>query len=129
MAFAAIVLGIASNLVLGAIGTAMVGASMGGIQVCHVIIVANFVDRGLERTGHRREGIYYSLMRVLGKFSRIVDSLALVLLSVFFGYVNGENPGPRPEDGFRFLMSVIPLVLTIIAWLISTKLSFDNKEA
>jgi GPH family glycoside/pentoside/hexuronide:cation symporter len=129
MAFAAIVLGIASNLVLGAIGTAIVGASMGGIQVCHVIIVANFVDRGLERTGHRREGIYYSLMRVLGKFSRIVDSLALVLLSVFFGYVNGENPGPRPEDGFRFLMSVIPFVLTVIAWLISIRLSFDNTSS
>jgi GPH family glycoside/pentoside/hexuronide:cation symporter len=128
MASAAILIGMASNLVLGAIGATVVGASMGGIQVCHLIIVANFVDRDLERTGHRREGIYYSLLRVLGKFSRIVDSLALVLLSVLFGYVSGENPGPHPENAFRFLMSAIPLVLTIIAWLISSRLSFGNTQ-
>ena len=102
---------------------------MGGIQVCHLIIVANFVDRDLERTGHRREAIYYSLLRVLGKFSRIVDSLALVLLSMLFGYVNGENPGPQPGNAFRFLMSVVPLILTVIAWLVSSRLSFENPRS
>lgn len=127
MALSVILLGIASNLMLGAIGAAVVGASMGGIQVCHLIIVAYFVDRDLERTGHRREGIYYSVLRVLGKLSRIVDSLALVLLSLLFGYVSGANPGPHPGNAFRFLMSVIPLVLTIIAWLISRKLSFEKE--
>ena len=129
MALSAIILGIASNLVLGAIGAAVVGASMGGIKVCHQIIVANFVDRGLKRTGHRREGIYYSLLRVMGKFSKILESLALVLLSLLFGYLNGQNPGPHPENAFRFLMSVIPLVLTIIAWLISRRLSFENQPS
>ncbi len=129
MALSAIIIGIASNLVIGAIGAAVVGASMGGIKVCHQIIVANFVDRDLERTGHRREGVYYSLLRVMGKFSKIVESTALVLLSLFFGYVNGQNPGPHPANAFRFLMSAIPLVLTIIAWLIARRLSFENKPA
>jgi GPH family glycoside/pentoside/hexuronide:cation symporter len=128
MAFSAIIIGIASNLVLGAIGAALVGASMGGIKVCHQIIVANFVDRDLQRTGHRREGIYYSLLRVMGKFSKILESLALVLLGLLFGYVSGENPGPRPDLAFRFLMGAIPLALTIIAWLIANRLSFDNKS-
>ena len=127
MALSAILLGIASNMVVGAIGAAVVGASMGGIKVCHQIIVANFVDRNLQRTGHRREGIYYSILRVLGKFSKILESLALVLLSLLFGYVSGQNPGPHPESAFRFLMSVIPLLLTIIAWLIARRLSFENK--
>lgn len=127
MALSAIILGIASNLVAGAIGAGVVGASMGGIKVCHQIIVANFVDRGLKRTGHRREGIYYSLLRVMGKFSKILESLALVLLSLLFGYVNGANPGPHPGNAFRFLMSVIPLLLTLIAWLISRRLSFENE--
>ncbi|HLO29713.1 MAG TPA: MFS transporter [Anaerolineales bacterium] len=126
MALSAIILGIASNLVVGTIGAAVVGAGMGGIKVCHQIIVANFVDRDLKHTGHRREGIYYSLLRVMGKFSKILESLALVLLSLIFGYVNGANPGPHPENAFRFLMSVIPLVLTIIAWLIASRLSFED---
>jgi len=127
MALSAMFLGTASNLVVGAIGAAVVGASMGGIKVCHQIIVANFVDQNLQRTGHRREGIYYSVLRVMGKFSKILESLALILLSLLFGYVSGANPGPHPENAFRFLMGVIPLLLTIIAWLIARGLSFENE--
>ena len=100
---------------------------MGGIKVCHQLIVANFVDQDLKRTGRRREGIYYSVLRVMGKFSKILESLALVFLAVLFGYVNGENPGPHPENAFRFLMSAVPLMLTLIAWLIARRLSFENQ--
>jgi GPH family glycoside/pentoside/hexuronide:cation symporter len=129
MSASAIIIGLATNLVLGAIGAAVAGASLGGIKICREMIVANFVDRNLERTGHRREGIYYSLLRVIGKFSKILESLALVLLGLLFGYVSGENPGPHPENAFRFLMSVFPLVFTFIAWLIANRLSFENKQA
>jgi GPH family glycoside/pentoside/hexuronide:cation symporter len=129
MAASAIILGLASNLVLGAIGAAVAGAGLGGGQVCREMIVANFVDRNLKRTGHRREGMYYSLLRVIGKFSKILQSLALVLLGLLFGYVSGDNPGPHPENAFRFLISVFPLVFTSIAWLIARRLSFENKQA
>jgi GPH family glycoside/pentoside/hexuronide:cation symporter len=127
MAAMTIVFGLASNLVVGALGAAVGGAGMGGINVCRELIMANFVDRNLERTGHRREGIYYSLKRVIGKLSKITESLALVLLSLLFGYVSGENPGPQPENAFRFLMSVFPLAFVILAWLIAGRLSFENK--
>jgi glycoside/pentoside/hexuronide:cation symporter, GPH family len=126
MAASAIILGLASNLVLGAIGAAVAGAGLGGIKVCREIIMANFVDRDVKRTGHRREGIYYSLLRVTGKLSKIPEALALVLLGLLFGYVSGENPGPHPENAFRFLMSVFPLVFTCIAWLIASRLSFED---
>ena len=129
MSTSAIIIGLASNVVVGAIGAAFAGASLGGLKVCREIIMANFVDRNLERTGHRREGIYYSLLRVIGKLSKVLESLALVLLGLLFGYVSGENPGPQPENAFRFLMSVFPLIFTIIAWLIASRLSFETKEA
>jgi GPH family glycoside/pentoside/hexuronide:cation symporter len=80
-------------------------------------------------TGQRREGVYYSLLRVIGKLSKILESLALVLLGVLFGYVSGENPGPQPENAFRFLISVFPLVFMVIAWLMSRKFSFETKSA
>lgn len=129
MSASAMIIGLASNLVIGAIGAAVAGASLGGLKVCREIIIANFVDRNLESTGHRREGIYYSLLRVIGKLSKLLESLALVLLGLIFGYVSGENPGPQPENAFRFLMSVFPLVFTIIAWLIASRLSFENKQS
>jgi GPH family glycoside/pentoside/hexuronide:cation symporter len=129
MALSAVILGAATSMAVGAVGAALVGASMGGIKVCHQIIIASFVDRDLKRTGQRREGIYYSVLRVMGKFSKILESLALVLLTVLFGYVNGQNPGPHPENAFRFLMGVIPFLLTIMAWLIARKLSFENESS
>jgi GPH family glycoside/pentoside/hexuronide:cation symporter len=93
------------------------------------MIMANFVDRDLKRTGHRREGIYYSLLRVMGKLSKILEALALLLLGLLFGYISGENPGPQPENAFRFLISVFPLLFTCIAWLIASRLSFENTQA
>jgi GPH family glycoside/pentoside/hexuronide:cation symporter len=128
-AASAIILGLASNLVLGAIGAAVAGAGLGGANVCREMIMANFVDRNLERSGYRREGIYYSLLLVIAKLSKIQGSLALVLLGLLFGYVSGENPGPHPENAFRFLMSVFPLVYASIAWLIVRRLSFENKQS
>jgi GPH family glycoside/pentoside/hexuronide:cation symporter len=129
MAASAVILGFASNLVLGAIGAAVVGAGLGGIKVCRVIIMADFIDGNLKRTGLRREGIYYSLLRVIGKLEKILEALALMLLGLLFGYVSGENPGPQPENAFRFLISVFPLVFTLIAWLIASRLSFENERA
>ncbi len=129
MIASAIILGLASNLITGAIGAAVAGAGLGGVKVCRELIMANFVDINLHRTGHRREGIYYSLMRVMGKLSKLLESLALVLLGVFFGYVSGDNPGPQPGNAFRFLISVFPLVFTCVAWLIASRISFDQKQA
>jgi GPH family glycoside/pentoside/hexuronide:cation symporter len=129
MCASAVLIGLASNLILGAMGAAVAGASLGGLKLCREIIVANFVDRDLERTGYRREGIYYSLLRVIGKASKILDALALVLLSLLFGYISGENPGPQPANAFRFLMSVFPLVFTVIAWLIASRLPLENQQS
>lgn len=128
MALSAFVLGLASNLVIGGIGAAVAGASLGGIKVCREMIMANMVDRNLERTGYRREGVYYSLMRVMGKFSKILESFALVLLGLLFGYVSGENPGPQPGNAFRFLISVFPLIFIFIVWLIANRLPFEEQS-
>ena len=128
MALSAIILGFAPNLVLGAIGAAVAGAGLGGVKVCREMIMANFVDQSLARTGHRQEGVYYSLLRVIGKLSKILESLALVLLGLLFGYISGENPGPQPDNAFRFLISVFPLVFTLIAWLIASRLSFEDQQ-
>lgn len=90
------------------------------------MIVANLVDQSSERTGHRREGLYYSLLRVLGRRHKIPEALALVLLGVLFGYISGENPGPDAENAFRFLISVIPFAFMTFAWLIAHKIPFGE---
>jgi GPH family glycoside/pentoside/hexuronide:cation symporter len=77
MLSSAVALGLASNLLVGLIGAALAGIGLGGIKVCRQMIVANLIDRSLARTGHRREGAYYSLLRVFGKLSKVLEALAL----------------------------------------------------
>lgn len=127
MALSAIVLGLTTNLVLGVIGAAIVGVGLAGIKVCREMIMANLVTQSLERTGHRREGIYYSLLRFFGKLSKILEALALILLAVLFGYVSGEDPGPNPDNAFRFLISILPIIFMVFSLLLSRKLPFEDQ--
>jgi GPH family glycoside/pentoside/hexuronide:cation symporter len=85
------------------------------------------VSKSLARTGYRREGIYYSLLRFFGKLSRILEALALILLAVLFGYISGNEPGPNPDDAFRFLISVLPFVFMVIALLLSRRFPFEDQ--
>jgi GPH family glycoside/pentoside/hexuronide:cation symporter len=127
MALSAIVFGLTTNLVLGVIGAAIVGVGLAGIKVCREMIMANLVTQSLERTGHRREGIYYSLLRFFGKLSKILEALALVLLAVWFGYVSGEDPGPNPDNAFRFLISILPIIFIVFSLLLSRKLPLEGQ--
>jgi GPH family glycoside/pentoside/hexuronide:cation symporter len=129
MLSSALALGLAPNLLVGLIGAALVGVGLGGIKVCREMIVANLVDQSLARTGHRREGAYYSLLRVFGKLSKVLEAGALALLGLLFGYVSGEDPGPEPGTAFRFLIGVLPAVFVTLALLLSRRLPFQGRQA
>jgi len=128
MLLSAVALGLANNLLVGLIGATLAGLGLGGIKICREMIVANLVDQNLARTGHRREGAYYSLLRVFGKLSKVLEAGALALLGVLFGYVSGEEPGPRSAEAFRFLISAVPLVFLTLALLISRWLPFGGQQ-
>lgn len=126
MALSAIILGLTTNLIIGVIGAAVAGVGLAGIKICREMIMANLVNQSLARTGHRREGIYYSLLRFFGKLSKILEALALILLAVLFGYISGEEPGPNPDNAFRFLISVLPFIFIAISWFLSRRLPFED---
>jgi GPH family glycoside/pentoside/hexuronide:cation symporter len=126
MLASAVILGLATDLYVGLIGAAIAGAGLGGIKVCREMVMAELVDHSLARTGHRREGMYYSLLRFFGKLSKLLEALALILLAVLFGYVSGDDPGHQPDNAFRFLISVVPFLFMVLAWLLSLKLPFEG---
>ena len=125
----AVLLGVASGLTLAVVAAAIAGAGLGGVKVCREMILADLVDRSLERTGRRQEGVYYGLNRFIGRLSKLLEALALLLLGLLFGYVSGDDPGPNPDDAFRFLMSVFPIVCLISAWLLAHKLRLDDEPS
>ena len=123
----AVLLGVASDLPLAVFAAAIAGAGLGGNKVCREMILAGLVDKSLARTGRRQEGVYYGLNRFIGRLSKILEALALILLGLLFGYVSGEDPGPNPDDAFRFLMSVFPIVCLLIALLLARRLHLDDE--
>jgi len=127
LALSAIVLGLAPSLIVGAIGAAVAGVGLAGIKICREMIMANLVNKSLARTGYRQEGIYYSVLRFFGKLSKILEALALILLAVLFGYISGDDPGPNPDNAFRFLISVLPFVFMVIALLLSRRFPFEDQ--
>ena len=102
MLSSAIALGLATNLVVGLIGAALAGVGLGGIKVCREMIVANLVDRSLARTGHRQEGAYYSLLRVFGKLSKVLEAGALVcwVCSLATSAARTRGRSPAVPSGF-----------------------------
>jgi GPH family glycoside/pentoside/hexuronide:cation symporter len=127
MIVSAVVLIMASNLVVGVIGGVIAGAGLGGVKVCREMIMAGLVDQSLERTGRRQEGIYYGLNRFFGRLSKLLEAGALLLLAILFGYVSGDDPGPNPDLAFRFLMGVIPFICLLAAWFLARRLAIGDE--
>ena len=129
MLLSAVFLGLATNLTMAIVAAIVAGAGLGGVKVCREMIMARLVDRSLERTGRRQEGVYYGLNRFIGRLSKLLEALALILLGLLFGYVSGEDPGPNPDDAFRFLMSVFPFICMVAALLLARTLRLDEDES
>lgn len=128
MALSAVVIGLAPGLVVAIVGAAVAGAGLSGVKVCREMMLSSLVDRSVERSGRRNEGMYYSLNRLLGRLSRVLEGLALLTLGVLFGYVSGENPGPDPGVAFRFLMSVFPFVFLVLGIWLTYRLPNETLE-
>ena len=118
-AVSAIPLYFSRTLVHGLIAGGLVGIAFGGVQMLGELVLAEVIDRDVERTGQRREGIYYSVNGFVSRISSALHGLVFVLLGVLFGYVSGDNPGPHPDVAFRFLLGVIPFVTLLIAWVVA----------
>jgi GPH family glycoside/pentoside/hexuronide:cation symporter len=95
---------------------AVIGIAWGGIWICNNIIRADLVSQNSARTGRNTEALYYGLLNVIQNMGGIMQSIAMLLASLFFGYVSGEEPGPQPAMAFRFLMGFAPLAVLAISW-------------
>lgn len=57
----------------------------------------------------------------------MISALAFLIVGVIFGYESGDNPGPDPEKTFRYLISVVPLILLTVSIIISYFVKIERK--
>jgi len=119
----------ADTLMAGIIAGVCAGFGLAGFLVTPTVITGRIIDRDTAKTGQRREGIYTAVGGFITRSSALISVLAFLVMGKIFGYVSGENPGPDPEATFRYLISVVPLLLLIVAFVISLFLKDFMKES
>ncbi|MEK8131205.1 MFS transporter [Paenibacillus filicis] len=115
-----------SSLMSGIAAGILVGFGLAGFLVTPPVLSSRIIDRDFERTGQRREGVYTAVGGFITRSSGLISALAFWVVGMTFGYVSGDQPGPDPAGTFRVLISVVPLCLLAIAFLLSLTVMRDG---
>lgn len=115
------------NYILAAVAIAFLGACVSGMFATMDLVGSKILDEDRLKNGKRREGLYNSLISILNKVSGLFTSGAYLLVSVLFGYEDGNNVGSNPGMAARFLLVVAPFVLFAAGYVLSHFLKFDEQ--
>lgn len=128
LAITVLPLGLAYNLLTGVIAGGILGLGYCGVLVSGGVVISEIIDRDFKKTKVRREAVYLSVYGFIIRISGVLQGLAFALIGILFGYVNGNNPGPRPEIAFRFFMSIIPFIALSISFIIGNYFRISIKN-
>ena len=117
-----------SSLVPSMIVGACIGIGIAGVTANIDLINARMIDDDARASGLRREGIYISTINFVIRFSSFARSLILLLVTLLFGFVSGENPGTQAGTASRFMMAVFPAALMLISVLFSALVRFNDRK-
>lgn len=87
------------TLLRAIIAGSLVGTGIAGVTATLDIISAYIIDEDAQKSGQRREGIYQSTISFVIRFSGLGRILVFLLVSIWFGFASGTNPGNNPGSG------------------------------
>jgi GPH family glycoside/pentoside/hexuronide:cation symporter len=105
----------ASSLPSAMVAGAFVGLGYSGVIATVDLVIARLIDVDAARTGLRREAMFISAFGFFNRLGGVLKSLAFLSVVALFGFVSGDEPGERPDEAARFLMTVFPLGLVLVA--------------
>jgi len=106
----------ANSLITAILGSVLIGFGFAGAITTNDLIGAKIMDEDTRKYKLRREGIISNAMGFMNRLNSLFTAAALLLVNKWFGFVSGAQPGPNPGLASRFLMSVFPAVLVLIAF-------------
>jgi len=92
------------------------------------LIGAKIMDEDTQKHNLRREGIISNAMGFMNRLSGLFVSAGFLMVSYFFHFESGDNPGPDPANAARFLLTVFPAVLMLISLGFSFFMDFKPTE-
>lgn len=126
LAFSFIPLFFANSLVTAIIGSVLIGFGFAGAITTNDLIGAKIMDEDTKKYNLRREGIISNAMGFMNRLNSLFTAAALLLVKTLFGFESGANPGPNPDMASRFLITVFPAVLVLIAFVFSLFINFEK---
>ncbi len=98
----------------------LLGGGLGGFLVLADLLMAEVIDMDAQRGNIRREGIFYGINGFILRLGVSVQSLFLyiVLHSTHFRPNAAGHASVSVENGFRILISLIPMILLMVAYLV-----------
>ncbi|MCL2188581.1 MAG: MFS transporter [Defluviitaleaceae bacterium] len=118
-----------NSLVTAVLACVFFGFAYSGVVCTFDLIGAKIVDDDRVRSGGiRREGIFASMSSFLGRLHGLMVALGLLLASLIFGYVSGDEPGDRPAEAARFMVAVFPVCMMVISIIISRFLHLPESQ-
>ncbi len=128
LAIAFIPLYFANSLVTAILGSVLIGFGFAGAITTNDLIGAKIMDEDTRKYNLRREGIISNAMGFMNRLNSLFTAGALLLVNKWFGFESGANPGPTPDLAARFLLSVFPAVLVLVAFAFSWFINFSKTE-
>ncbi|WP_240941934.1 MFS transporter [Paenibacillus sp. HB172176] len=117
-----------SNLLGGILAGVVAGFGLAGFLVTPPVVSSLIIDQDFESTGKRREGVYTAVSGFITRSSGLISALAFLIVGYIFGYESGDNPGDNPELTFRYLISIIPLLLLLVSFVLSFFVKLAKKH-
>lgn len=116
----------ANTFILAIICSALVGFGFAGVITTMDLVHARIMDEDRLKHNVRREGIISNALGFMNRLNGLFTSLAFLLITRFFGFVSGEQPGPHPDQASLFLLTVFPFVLSAISVVFAFILNFPQ---
>lgn len=129
LAVAFIPLFFANSLVTAMITSAVVGFGFAGVITTMDLINAKVMDEDTRKHNVRREGIISNALGFMNRLNGLFTSTAFYLVFILFGFESGDNPGTRPGDAARFLLTAFPMVLMLISFGFSFLINFPKGDS
>jgi GPH family glycoside/pentoside/hexuronide:cation symporter len=124
LAIAFIPLSFANSFPTAIIGGICVGFGFAGVITTMDLIGAKIMDEDTQKHNVRREGIISNALGFMNRLNGLFTSFAFLMLFKIFGFESGTNPGTRPDEASRFLLTYFPMILMVISFAFSFFINF-----
>jgi GPH family glycoside/pentoside/hexuronide:cation symporter len=104
----------------------IIGVCFSGVAATLDLMQSRIMDEDTALTGQHREGFIFSVLVFFRKLSGLLISLVFVIIFLVYGFESGANPGEQADRAARAMMTLIPTILTLLAFVASCFAKFED---